>query len=73
MAEVQPETTLPFVSIEPDLARKLRIAGAKVAASTIARDQLIREAIAAGGSLREVGAAVGLSHTAVKFIAHGRG
>lgn len=36
------------------------------------RDALIRDAVAAGRSLRDVGAAVGLSHTAVKFIAHGR-
>ena len=36
------------------------------------RDEMIREAVAAGGSLREVGELIGLSHMAVKFIAHGR-
>lgn len=48
-------------------------AGRKVQTWTATRDQLIREAvIEEGASLREVGEAVGLSHTAVKFIAHGR-
>lgn len=68
-----PETTLPAVTLDPALARKLKAAGRKVKTSTEERDALIREAVAAGGSLREVGAAVGLTHTAVKFIAHGRG
>lgn len=67
-----PETTLPGVVLDPDLARKLTAAGRKVAEWTSERDRLIREAVAAGGSLREVGAAAGVSHTAVKFIAHGR-
>lgn len=66
------ETTLPRVTIEPDLARKLRTAGQKVAEWTAERDRLAREAVAAGGSYREVGEAIGLSHTAVKFIAKGR-
>ncbi len=50
----------------------LRQAGRKVAEWTQERDSRIREAVKDGGSYREVGAAVGLSHTAVKFIAHGR-
>jgi hypothetical protein len=65
------ETTLPRV-IEPDLERALRTAGRKVAKWTAERDRLVKEAVAAGGSLREVGEAAGISHTAVKFIAHGR-
>ncbi len=32
----------------------------------------IRSAVAAGASLREVAEVAGISHTAVKFIAHGR-
>lgn len=32
----------------------------------------IRQAVAAGASLREVAEVAGISHTAVKFIAHGR-
>lgn len=66
------ETTLPPVAVNPDLARKLRTAGRNVERWTSERDRLIREAVAAGGSLREVGEAAGISHTAVKFIAHGR-
>lgn len=67
-----PETRLPPVAIDPDLARKLRTAGQKVAEWTAERDRLIKQAVDAGGSLREVGAAAGVSHTAAKFIAHGR-
>lgn len=68
-----PETTLPVVPLDAALARRLRSLGAKVRTATTERDATIREAVSAGGSLREVGEAVGLSHTAVKFIAHGRG
>lgn len=66
------ETTLPAVALDPDLARTLQTAGQKVAEWTAERDRLIKEAVAAGGSLREVGNAAGISHMAVKFIAHGR-
>lgn len=66
------ETTLPVVAIDPDLKRQLVTAGRKVAEWTAERDRLVREAVNAGGSYREVGAAAGLSHTAVKFIAKGR-
>lgn len=68
-----PETTLPSVTLDAALAKNLRQAGNKVAWWTEHRDRLIREAVAAGGSYREVGAAVGLTHTAVMFIAKGRG
>jgi hypothetical protein len=67
-----PETTLPGVTLDPDLAKQLAKAGAAVQTATARRDDLIRQAVAAGGSYREVGAAVGMSHTAVKFIAKGR-
>lgn len=50
----------------------LRTAGRKVAEWTEERDRLIKRAVKEGGSLREVGEIAGLSHTAVKFIAHGR-
>lgn len=69
---LMPETTLPTMALDPQLARTLRTAGQKVAEWTAERDRLVKEAVAAGGSLREVGAAAGVSHTAVKFIAHGR-
>ena len=66
------ETTLPPVALNPDTEKALRTAGRKVAEWTTERDRLIRQAVEEGGSLREVGAAAGLTHTAVKFIAHGR-
>jgi DNA invertase Pin-like site-specific DNA recombinase len=73
------ETTLTVVTIDPQLARRLKAAGENAAAdrkvadaSDAERDALIREARAAGGSLREIAAVVGLSHTQVKNIAHGR-
>lgn len=64
------ETTLPHM--DKDTRAGLVQAGRKVAEWTRERDSRIREAVRDGASLREVGEAVGLSHTAVKFIAHGR-
>ena len=66
-----PETTLPAM-LTDDMAKALSKAGREVEKWTTERDRLIKEAVVAGGSLREVGQAAGLSHTAVKFIAHGR-
>jgi DNA-binding NarL/FixJ family response regulator len=65
------ETTLPPM-LQPDTEKALRTAGRKVAEWTTERDRLVKQAVAEGGSLREVGTAAGISHTAVKFIAHGR-
>lgn len=59
-------------NLDPGLSVELTDAARELAEWTAERDRLIREAVAAGGSLREVGAAAGLTHTAVKFIAHGR-
>lgn len=59
--------------VDPDLARRIRTASQKAAEWTAERDRLITEAVAVGGSLRAVGEAAGLSHMAIKFIAHGRG
>lgn len=67
-----PETTLPPVTLPDDTRKDLTQAGKQVKVWTAKRDDLIRAAVEAGGSLREVGEAVGMSHTAVKFIAHGR-
>lgn len=72
MTKYETETTLPLVALSKETRSQLTNAGIRVRAAVEKRDRLIREAVAAGGSLREVGAAVGLSHTAVKFIAHGR-
>ena len=66
------ETTLPPMTLSKSTEKALRTAGQKVAEWTQERDRLITQAVAEGGSLREVGAAAGVSHTAVKFIAHGR-
>lgn len=65
------ETILPVV-VDPEVAKALKTAGRKVADWTTERDRLVRLAVEQGGSLREVGALAGVSHTAVKFIAHGR-
>jgi hypothetical protein len=54
------ETTLPPVALDPDMKKQLQTCGRKVVQWTAERDRLVKEA------------AVGLSHTAVKFIAHGR-
>lgn len=58
--------------LSPARRRKLASAGRKVRRSIEERDWLVKEAVEAGGSYREVGEAVGMSHTAVKFIAKGR-
>lgn len=65
------ETTLPLM-LSPETEKSLRTAGRNVAKWTAERDRLVKLAVAEGGSLREVGEAAGISHTAVKFIAHGR-
>lgn len=64
-------TTFPAV-LTPETKKALTTAGRKVAEWTIERDRLIRQAHADGGSLREIGEAAGLSHTAVAFIVRGR-
>ncbi len=66
------ETTLPPMTLDSELVHRLRITARKAREWTEERDRIIKQAVAAGGSLREVGEHVGLSHTAVKFIAHGR-
>lgn len=64
--------TVELVSLDPALARELAQAGRKVAEWTERRDELITRAVDEGGSLRAVAEAVGLTHTAVRFIAKGR-
>lgn len=68
-AEVRPPYILGGPMIDPDHSRRLRQAAAKAREWTETRDHLIVEAVAAGGSLREVAETVGLSHTAVAKIA----
>lgn len=61
-------TTVHEMPVDPAHARKLASAAAKAREWTETRDRLIVEAVAAGGSLREVAETVGLSHTAVAKI-----
>lgn len=61
-------TTVGEVPIDHATARGLALAASKAHEWTKTRDRLIREAVAAGGSLRDVAYAVGLSHTAVAKI-----
>lgn len=65
------KTTLPHV-LTPETARILRRVGSNAREAVAKRDDAIRAAVAEGASYREVGEAVGLSHTAVAFIARGR-
>lgn len=71
-ADAEASTTFPAMPIEPDTLKALRTAGRKVTEWTAERDRLVRQAVAEGGSLRAVGDAAGLSHTAVSFIVSGR-
>lgn len=57
-----------MIVLTPKRQRQLQRAGQKLADALADRDRIIREAIAEGGSLREVGDAVGLSHPGVKKI-----
>lgn len=54
---------------DEDLARRLRAAANKASEWTTERDRLITEAVAAGNSLRTIGAVAGMSHQSVKNIA----
>lgn len=60
------------MTVTPATARALREAGRRLAGQLERRDELVRQAAAEGGSLREIGELVGLSHTAVRYIVHGR-
>lgn len=60
--------TLRAVPVDKELAAKLRKAAKQSAHWREERDRLVREASAAGGSLREIAALVGLSNPGVKRI-----
>lgn len=62
----------PAQAAQAALTRALREAGIMRRWHIRKRNRLIADAVAAGGSLRDVARAVGLSHTAVNFIANGR-
>ena len=65
-------STVSPMPIDPELAKRLRTVRKKIDKSLEERDRLIAEAIGAGGSLREVGQLIGLSHTRVRQIAEGQ-
>lgn len=67
-----PETTLTPMPVDTSTEKALRTAARKAREWAEQRDTLICQAVDEGGSLRAVGEMAGLSHTAVKFIAHGR-
>lgn len=60
--------TLPSVPLDENTARALTRAAKQAATWTDKRNQLIREAVAAGGGVREVARAVGLNHATVLNI-----
>lgn len=61
-------TTVGGMSLDDDTARELSRAAKKAAAWTEKRNDLIREAVANGGGVREVARAVGLNHATVLNI-----
>lgn len=61
--------TIHGVPLDKATTAKLRKAGGNAAKWTAERDRLIAAAVKDGGSLREIAAAVGLSHTAIRKIA----
>lgn len=54
--------------LDPDVARQLASRGRRAQEALARRDEEIRSAVEGGASLREVGAAVGLSHAAIAKI-----
>lgn len=66
------ETTTTRMTLTKNQADKIATAARNAREWTAKRDALITNAIDAGCTLREVGNAAGLSHTAIKFIARGR-
>lgn len=63
-------TTLPQVAVDPVLAKRLARVADRHRKDEQERDELIAQAVAEGGKLREVAALVGLSHVAVMKIAN---
>ena len=56
------------MTVPPDIRRALQRAERRVRDANAKRDELIREAVEAGGSLREVAALAGVSHQTVANI-----
>ena len=60
--------TVCTVPLDPDLARRLANAGRKSGEWRERRDELVREAAANGGTLREIASLVGMSNPGVLRI-----
>jgi len=70
---VTPETTLPVVALDPDRASRIRrISERRRKLDEQWRTEVRAAVLEDGASLRDVAEVAGISHTAVKFIAHGR-
>ena len=54
--------------VPPETARRLKVTRERIAETLRERDELIAEAIAAGGTLREVGELAGLTHAGIRFV-----
>lgn len=65
--------SLAAVTVESDLARRLRQSRVRITNAIEQRDRLILEALDAGASLREVAALVGLTHAGVRDILRRKG
>lgn len=65
-------TSTTFPAMDPEQADRIRrISERRTKLDEQWRTE-IRDTIASGASLRDVAEVAGISHTAVKFIAHGR-
>ena len=62
------ESTLPTMTLPEPTTKALRTAARNVEKWTTERDRLIVEARQQGGTLREIGELVGLTHAGVKWI-----
>lgn len=62
---------LQRVRVGLEYRRGMRAIEEAVAKARLARDQCVREAVAAGASYREVGRALGLSHSRIQQIVKG--
>lgn len=60
--------TVPTVPLDPAAARRLAALGKKAKDATAERDAYVVEQYKAGGGMREIARAVGLSHPGVRRI-----
>lgn len=65
-------TTVPAVTLDDDLAKKLARVSSRVDTAVEERDRMILVAFATGASLRDIGEIVGMTHTGVKKLVERR-